>query len=59
MGRSADISRQTKETKIHVALELDGKGTASIHTGVGFFDHMLDLLARHSLIDLTVEAEGD
>jgi len=59
MPRNAEISRQTKETKIRVALDLDGKGTSSIHTGVGFFDHMLDLLARHSLIDLTVEAEGD
>src|SRR3954462_7871069 len=59
MPRIADITRQTKETKIRVALDLDGKGTSSIHTGVGFFDHMLDLLARHSLIDLTVEAEGD
>jgi imidazoleglycerol-phosphate dehydratase len=59
MPRTAEISRQTKETKIHVMLDLDGKGTASIHTGVGFFDHMLDLLARHSLIDLKVEAEGD
>jgi imidazoleglycerol-phosphate dehydratase len=59
MPRTADITRQTKETKIHVTLDLDGKGTSSIHTGVGFFDHMLDLLARHSLIDLTVEAEGD
>jgi imidazoleglycerol-phosphate dehydratase len=59
MPRTAEISRQTKETKIHVVLDLDGKGTASIHTGVGFFDHMLDLLARHSLIDLKVEAEGD
>jgi imidazoleglycerol-phosphate dehydratase len=59
MPRTADISRQTKETRIRVALNLDGTGAASIHTGVGFFDHMLDLLARHSLIDLTVEAEGD
>jgi imidazoleglycerol-phosphate dehydratase len=59
MPRTAEISRQTKETKIHVVLDLDGKGTSSIHTGVGFFDHMLDLLARHSLIDLKVEAEGD
>jgi imidazoleglycerol-phosphate dehydratase len=59
MPRTADISRQTKETRIHVTLDLDGKGTASVHTGVGFFDHMLDLLARHSLIDLMVEAEGD
>lgn len=59
MSRSAEISRHTKETKIRVALNLDGKGAATINTGVGFFDHMLDLLARHSLIDLTVEAEGD
>lgn len=59
MSRSAEISRQTKETKIRVALNLDGTGTSSIHTGVGFFDHMLELLTRHSLIDLNVEAEGD
>ncbi|HVT88178.1 MAG TPA: imidazoleglycerol-phosphate dehydratase HisB [Tepidisphaeraceae bacterium] len=59
MNRSAEISRQTKETKIRVAINLDGTGSSSVHTGVGFFDHMLDLLARHSLIDLTVEAEGD
>jgi imidazoleglycerol-phosphate dehydratase len=59
MNRTAEISRHTKETKIRVAIDLDGKGAASIHTGVGFFDHMLDLLSRHSLIDLTVEAEGD
>ncbi|HSU68989.1 MAG TPA: imidazoleglycerol-phosphate dehydratase HisB [Tepidisphaeraceae bacterium] len=58
-GRTAEISRQTKETKIEVALDLDGTGKASVHTGVGFFDHMLDLLSRHSLIDLTVKAEGD
>jgi len=57
--RVAEISRQTKETKIRLALNLDGTGTASIKTGVGFFDHMLDLLSRHSLIDLTIEAQGD
>jgi imidazoleglycerol-phosphate dehydratase len=57
--RVAEISRQTKETKIQLSLNLDGVGTASIKTGVGFFDHMLDLLARHSLIDLTVDAAGD
>ena len=44
---------------VRLSLDLDGSGTASIHTGVGFLDHMLDLLSRHSLIDLTVEAEGD
>ena len=59
MSRTAQISRQTKETKVHVALDLDGSGKASAHTGVGFFDHMLDLLGRHSLIDLDVQAEGD
>src|SRR6476646_6803917 len=58
-GRSAEISRQTKETQIKLALNLDGTGKASARTGVGFFDHMLDLLARHSLIDLAVEAKGD
>jgi imidazoleglycerol-phosphate dehydratase len=57
--RIAEISRQTKETQIRLSLNLDGVGTSSIRTGVGFFDHMLDLLARHSLIDLTVEAVGD
>src|SRR5215213_5041927 len=58
-GRAADISRQTKETQIRLALNLDGAGNASVRTGVGFFDHMLDLLARHSLIDMTVDAKGD
>jgi len=59
MSRTADIARQTNETKVHVALNLDGAGKADAETGVGFFDHMLDLLARHSLIDLDVKAEGD
>jgi len=58
-SRVAEIHRQTRETKVNVALDLDGKGESSIHTGVGFFDHMLDLLSRHSLIDLKIEAEGD
>jgi imidazoleglycerol-phosphate dehydratase len=58
-GRTAQINRQTKETKVRVSLNLDGSGDASVHTGVGFFDHMLDLLSRHSLIDLDIEAEGD
>lgn len=57
--RTAEISRQTKETKITLALNLDGTGQARAETGVGFFDHMLDLLGRHSLIDLAVDAEGD
>jgi imidazoleglycerol-phosphate dehydratase len=59
MDRTADITRQTKETKIRVALNLDGSGKTTAESGVGFFDHMLDLLGRHSLIDLTVAAEGD
>jgi imidazoleglycerol-phosphate dehydratase len=59
MDRTSDISRQTKETKVRIALDLDGAGKTSTATGVGFFDHMLDLLGRHSLIDLTISAEGD
>ena len=58
-ARSADLSRKTKETRVRVALNLDGTGKSSPETGVGFFNHMLDLLSRHSLIDLTVNAEGD
>ena len=58
-NRTAQLARQTRETKIELSLDLDGKGRASAQTGVGFFDHMLDLLARHSLIDLTVAAQGD
>jgi imidazoleglycerol-phosphate dehydratase len=57
--RAADVSRKTKETRVRVALNLDGTGKSSPETGVGFFNHMLDLLSRHSLIDLTVNAEGD
>jgi len=57
--RKAEISRQTKETKVRVELNLDGAGRAEPQTGVGFFDHMLDLLGRHSLIDLAVQAQGD
>ncbi len=59
LERTADISRQTKETKIRLALNLDGTGKCAVRSGVGFFDHMLDLLARHALLDLTVSAEGD
>jgi imidazoleglycerol-phosphate dehydratase len=59
MPRTARIQRDTGETKIKLALDLDGTGRAELRTGVGFFDHMLTLLARHSLIDLTVEAAGD
>jgi len=57
--RTAKLSRLTKETKVELSLNLDGRGAASVHTGVGFFDHMLDLLSRHSLIDLDIEADGD
>ena len=57
--RTARLARQTKETKVELSLNLDGRGSSSARTGVGFFDHMLDLLARHSLVDLDVKAEGD
>ena len=57
--RSSSISRQTAETKIELKLNLDGTGLNHIHTGVGFLDHMLVLLARHALIDLDVRAVGD
>ncbi len=57
--RQADISRNTLETKIRVALDLDGTGISRLGTGIGFFDHMLDQVARHGMIDLTVEAAGD
>src|SRR3954452_16048407 len=57
--RIAEISRKTKETQIRLALNLDGTGKAAGRTGVGFFDHMVDLLARHSLMDLAVDAKGD
>ena len=59
MNRKAEITRQTRETNIRVALDLDGTGQTSIQTGIGFFDHMLDLLGRHGLFDLTVAATGD
>ena len=57
--RNASLRRTTKETDVEVTLDLDGTGAAEIATGIGFFDHMLDLLARHSRIDLTVKAKGD
>jgi imidazoleglycerol-phosphate dehydratase len=57
--RSATIKRKTKETDIEVAVNLDGSGVAEISTGIGFFDHMLDLLARHSRIDMKIKAVGD
>src|SRR6266566_8914646 len=59
MPRTASIRRETGETRIALSLDLDGSGRAQIATGIGFFDHMLTLLAKHSLIDLTIEASGD
>jgi imidazoleglycerol-phosphate dehydratase len=57
--RSATVKRKTKETDISVSVSLDGTGASRIATGIGFFDHMLDLLARHARIDLDVQANGD
>jgi imidazoleglycerol-phosphate dehydratase len=57
--RSARIERATKESKVVVELDLDGTGRANVSTGVGFYDHMLDSFSRHSLIDLTVQTDGD
>jgi imidazoleglycerol-phosphate dehydratase len=57
--RTATIKRKTKETDIAVSVNLDGTGVSDVATGIGFFDHMLDLLARHSRIDITVKADGD
>src|SRR5215207_4450178 len=57
--RSAEASRKTGETDISVSVQVDGSGKSDISTGVGFFDHMLDQLSRHSLIDMTVKAKGD
>ena len=59
MARKADISRSTSETAIAVSVDLDGSGTYDIATGIGFLDHMLEQLSRHSLIDMTIKAEGD
>ncbi len=57
--RRAEIVRETSETRIELALDLDGTGTGDIATGIGFFDHMLEQVARHAMIDLTVAAQGD
>ncbi|MBS0449424.1 MAG: imidazoleglycerol-phosphate dehydratase HisB [Proteobacteria bacterium] len=59
MTRIAEVQRDTAETQIRVRLDLDGTGIAKLATGIGFFDHMLDQLARHGLIDLEIDAKGD
>lgn len=58
-NRIAEVRRNTKETQIRVRVDLDGTGAAQLATGIGFFDHMLDQIARHGLIDLEIEAKGD
>ena len=57
--RKAEITRETRETQITLSLNLDGSGDGVIDTGIGFFNHMLELLKEHALIDLTVKAKGD
>ncbi len=57
--RVAEVTRHTAETQIRVAVDLDGSGASKLATGIGFFDHMLDQIARHGLIDLDIEAKGD
>ncbi|NBX56589.1 MAG: imidazoleglycerol-phosphate dehydratase, partial [Betaproteobacteria bacterium] len=57
--RTAEVRRDTKETQIQVRINLDGTGQSELSTGIGFFDHMLDQIARHGLIDLRIQAKGD
>jgi imidazoleglycerol-phosphate dehydratase len=57
--RHAEVTRNTAETRITVRIDLDGTGKSRLHTGIGFFDHMLDQIARHGLIDLDIQADGD
>ncbi|MFM7026461.1 MAG: imidazoleglycerol-phosphate dehydratase HisB [Limnohabitans sp.] len=59
MNRTAEVTRKTAETNIRVALNLDGTGQAKLATGIGFLDHMIDQIARHGLIDLDIQCEGD
>jgi imidazoleglycerol-phosphate dehydratase len=59
MPRTAEVSRTTKETTLRARVNLDGTGSARVHTGVGFFDHMLEALARHGMMDIELEGQGD
>jgi imidazoleglycerol-phosphate dehydratase len=59
VARVGDVTRTTKETGLRVRVDLDGRGEARVHTGIGFFDHMLEALARHALLDLEIQASGD
>jgi imidazoleglycerol-phosphate dehydratase len=59
MTRTAVVDRETKESKVHVEVDIDGTGRSDVSTGVGFYDHMLASFARHSLVDLTVQTDGD
>jgi imidazoleglycerol-phosphate dehydratase len=59
MDRTASVTRHTNETRITVAVNLDGQGASALSTGIGFFDHMLDQIARHGLVDLSIQAAGD
>ena len=59
MARVGDVTRTTKETELRVRVDLDGSGQARVRTGIGFFDHMLEALARHALLDLDIQAAGD
>ena len=59
MARAATVTRNTRETQITLTIDLDGTGRADLHTGIGFFDHMLDGFARHGLFDVSVTCRGD
>jgi imidazoleglycerol-phosphate dehydratase len=59
MARVGEVTRRTNETALHVRVHLDGSGRSTVHTGIGFFDHMLEAFARHGLLDLQVEGSGD
>ncbi len=59
MSRTASVNRQTSETNVNLRLEIDGTGQSDVKTGIGFFDHMLILLSKHSLFDLHIDAQGD